>query len=142
MNPRQQILAKLLTYAGAAPFVFAAYAASKGSAVAVTPMVLGYAAVILSFLAGIHWAIHLFFAPRCPRNLLLTSNAMALVAWLALLIVDTKLALLLHLLAFPYMLLLDWRLRNVMVLPAWFYGLRRNATLIVVASLAVVLACQ
>jgi hypothetical protein len=34
--------------------------------------------------------------------------------------------------------MLDLKLRDVGILPQWFYGLRRNATMIVVVCLAVI----
>ncbi len=94
-----------------------------------------YAAIIISFLCGIHWAAHLFFAEKCPRNLLLTSNAVALLAWSSLLIPNQQIATLLQVLCFVYLLILDLKLRAAGILPKWFYALRRNATAIVVSSL-------
>ena len=64
--------ARLLTYAGILPFaiglagqVFAPTAAPWQQWTA------AYGAVIAAFIAGIHWAVHLFFGERAPINLLL-----------------------------------------------------------------------
>ena len=80
-------LAKILTYSGTLPLVvcvaliFSPIAGVDSHRVAVT-----YSAIILSFLCGIHWAAFLFFAEKCPRHLLITSNVVALLAWCSLLV--------------------------------------------------------
>jgi hypothetical protein len=137
MTPRAITLAKALTYAGTLPLLagvalqYAPIAGVDGQA-----MALRYAAIIVSFLCGIHWAVELFFAARTPRHLLLTSNATALLAWCSLLLPSLLLAFLLQAWCFLYLLTLDLKLRDAGILPAWFYGLRRNATIIVVVCLA------
>jgi hypothetical protein len=137
MNPEKQTLAKLLTYAGALPFLaVAAYALATGSPATAMEIGVAYGAVIVSFLSGIHWAVYLFFGARCPRNLLLTSNATALLAWLALLIAPSMHALLLLAPCLLYLLILDYKLRLREVIPAWFFVLRCRATAIVVLALA------
>jgi hypothetical protein len=136
MKPSTIHLAKILTYSGTLPLVacvFLTYMPVAGidsNLIAKT-----YAAIIISFLCGIHWAVHLFFAEKCPRNLLLTSNVVALLAWSSLLIPNQQIAKLLQVLCFIYLLTLDLKLRSAGILPEWFYGLRRNATVIVVLSL-------
>jgi SAM-dependent methyltransferase len=96
-----------------------------------------YSAIIIAFLAGIHWACFLFFANTCPRPLLLTSNLVALLAWLGLLAPQAPWSMLLHILCFLYLLVLDHRLQQAGILPAWFYRLRCRATSIVVLSLGI-----
>jgi hypothetical protein len=97
-----------------------------------------YSAIIISFLCGIHWAVYLFFAEKCPRNLLMTSNGVALLAWSSLLATHQSIAIALQAVCFLYLLTLDLQLRDGGILPQWFYGLRRNATMIVVVCLAVI----
>jgi hypothetical protein len=138
----QHRLAQWLTYAGTLPLL-----------IAVVEMIVGrippdtivwaagtYSAIILSFLAGIHWACYLFFAQNCPRNLLVTSNAVALLAWLSLLAHQQPWSLLLQIFCFLYLLILDYKLLQAAILPAWFYALRRNATVIVVSSLCIIMS--
>ena len=98
-----------------------------------------YSAIIISFLCGIHWAVHLFFAEKCPRNLLITSNSVALLAWISLLAKQNEIALLMQIVYFLYLFTLDFKLQKAGILPEWFYELRRNATGIVVLSLIAVI---
>ncbi len=101
MKNSDRILAGALTYSGTLPLVasvvlaFAPIAGIDGNAMART-----YAAIILSFLCGIHWAIFLFFSEKCPRNLLIRSNAVALLSWCSLLLVHQTTALILQALCF------------------------------------------
>jgi hypothetical protein len=82
--------ALLLGYAGLIPFVAAAMAlwllpeGSTGSALA-GPALSGYAAVIVSFLGGIHWGVALR-QPAPPAGLLAWGVVPSLVAWVALLL--------------------------------------------------------
>ena len=99
-----------------------------------------YSAVIISFLCGIHWAAYLFFADRCPRNLLIISNIVALLAWVSLLLANQLAAALLQAACFVFLLGLDVRLRDAGIYPEWFFRLRRNATLIVVICLLLIAA--
>ena len=139
MNNTNRLLANSLTYSGTLPLIAAAacvYFSVRyfdSALIAIT-----YSAMIISFLCGIHWAVYLFFAEKCPRNLLMTSNGVALVAWSSLLITHQSIAIALQAVCFLYLLTLDLKLRDVGILPQWFYGLRRNATMIVVLCLAVI----
>lgn len=134
--------AQLLTYAGTLPLVIAAVELVFGRLPSsdVFWVVSTYSAIIISFLAGIHWACYLFFAQRCPRNLLFTSNIVALLAWLSLLVHQQPWQLLLQILCFFYLLTLDYKLEKAALLPKWFYTLRRNATVIVVLSLSIIMS--
>lgn len=137
MSTRQQALARLLTYLGAVPMLGACALAGFGivpTALA-SHILITYAAIIIAFLAGIHWGVYLFFAGACPRNLLLTSNITALLAWAVLLMPQLSLALVLQLLCVAYLLLLDVKLHRASILPAWFFHLRRTASWLVIASL-------
>lgn len=141
MHHRPNIMANVLTYAGTLPLL------AFACALLLVPIMhhdavffaTTYSAIIISFLAGIHWACYIFFAAQCPRNLLLTSNAVALLAWLSLLVQHQPSVALLHILCFLYLFILDIRLCKAGVLPAWFYRLRRNATAIVVILLSIIM---
>ncbi|MBA4275003.1 MAG: DUF3429 domain-containing protein [Alphaproteobacteria bacterium] len=132
--------ARILTYSGTLPLIASVMllllpvTGLDGGYIAVT-----YSAIILSFLSGIHWAVYLFFAEKCPRNLLLTSNAITLLAWSVLLGVLSWLAVLLHILCFLYLLMLDSKLYAANLYPDWFYRLRRNATIMVVVCLSIIM---
>ncbi len=137
MKTRDRQLAGILTYSGTLPLagcvalIFAPLAGVDGKLVAIA-----YAAVILSFLCGIHWAVFLFFSEKCPNNLLMTSNVVALLAWASLLVTHHEWALAFQGLCFLALFALDFKLHKAGVLPEWFYHLRRNATVIVVLCLA------
>jgi hypothetical protein len=139
MDNTNRLLANILTYSGTLPLIASAiciYFPVNGfdsSLIART-----YAAIIISFLCCIHWAVYLFFAEKCPRNLLITSNVIALLAWASLLATHQHIAIVLQALCFLYLLTLDLKLRDAGILPQWFYSLRRNATIIVVLCLAVI----
>jgi hypothetical protein len=140
MQPGNRVLAHILTYLGTLPLVLSAAMSMVGHhEFNYDQMALTYGAVIVSFLSGIHWATYLFYSERCPRNLLLTSNMAALLAWLSLLIASYRVMLFLQMLCFLYLLTLDLKLLTNDVFPQWFYALRRNATAIVVISLSVLM---
>jgi Protein of unknown function (DUF3429) len=137
MNPDQQKLATLLTYAGLLPLVLAL----ANQFLRVVPIdslfwAASYAAVIASFICGIHWAVFLFFAERCPVNLLLSSNLICLLAWLALLLPRTSPALVILMLCFISLLFIDRRLQHDQLIPGWFHQLRQRASIGVILCLA------
>ena len=137
MNKSNIRLAKILAYCGTLPLVasvlliYAPVAGIDGSIIAIT-----YAAIIISFLCGMHWAIFLFFAEKCPHNLLVTSNIVALLAWSSLLVPHRGIAFVFQALCFIFLFMLDFKLHNAEIVPEWFYNTRRNATAIVVLCLA------
>lgn len=137
-------LAQLLTYAGTLPLIACAVLAwapslAGGADVAnATTIALAYAAVIASFIAGIHWAASLFFAERCGRLPMIASNVAALFAWCTLLLGDARLGCLLLVPCFASLLAIDHGLYAKAVLLPWFFRLRRNATLIVASALLLV----
>lgn len=133
-------LAKILTYCGTLPLIgsllFIQFALSG---IDIKIVASAYSAIIISFLCGIHWAVYLFFTEKCPTNLLLSSNAIALLAWISLLLEPLLVSKLLQVLCFIYLLSLDLKLRVAGILPEWFFMLRRNATIIVVLCLLTML---
>lgn len=136
MKNKDLALARMLTYLGTLPLVgcvaliFAPITGLDSAVVA-----SAYAAVIVSFLCGIHWAVFLFFSEKSPTNLLVTSNIVALVAWGSLLVNNHAIAFVLQCLCFLTVFMLDFKLHRAGILPEWFYSLRRNATVIVVICL-------
>lgn len=136
MRIPHQTLAKILTYSGTVPLIVCTLASYMHSPFDVRFFAVCYGAVIISFLSGIHWAIYLFFSEKCPQNLLFTSNAAALIAWLSLLIYPSWLSFLLQACCFLYLLMLDLKLNRAELLPKWFYSLRRNTTIIVVLAIS------
>ena len=141
MNTKHHSMAGALTYAGTLLLVTTSGGLMLGliSPAGAVHIATIYSAIIISFIAGIHWACFLFFSERCPRNLLLASNIVALLAWLSLLADETPWQILLQILCFLYLLALDFMLKKAAILPTWFYRLRCHATLIVVLSLSIML---
>lgn len=86
-HTRNQRLAKALTYSGLLPFLyFPVYLFFTGNNVIfgfdVEALLVAYSAVIVSFIAGIHWGIFLF--KKGSLNLFLCSNIIALLACLSI----------------------------------------------------------
>jgi hypothetical protein len=136
IDPGKQLLVKALTYAGTLPLLACAILAFVPNVpIDVNHIALCYGAVIVSFLAGIHWVLYLLSDGRCRRNLLLTSNLLALAAWTALLIPQQGVALGLLGVCFLVLLKLDTELTASGYHPKWYNRLRINATMVVILSL-------
>lgn len=143
MSNNEMRMAKRLTYAGTLPFIFCVFGLLLTKLNLSFHQIAGaYAAVIIAFLCGIHWAIYLFFAEKCPMNLLISSNILALVAWMSLLIHLAYITYIIQITCFAVLLLLDFKLTIQGILPKWFWKLRRNATLIVSLSLVTLLVMR
>ncbi|GIU14981.1 MULTISPECIES: DUF3429 domain-containing protein [unclassified Shewanella] len=96
-----------LGYAGLLPFIIAAIMSLAGWSLPwFNPefAFVSYSAIILSFLAGTLWGRALFLYAANLANLLILSNLYALLAWLALMLQQTMVALVI--LAFGYFSLL------------------------------------
>jgi hypothetical protein len=94
MNDRLPLIAILLGIAGLIPFVGVALASFSPDPAQTTRMLtalIGYGAVILSFLGGVHWGFALApgairSAPGVERTRLLLGVLPSLVGWVALLL--------------------------------------------------------
>jgi hypothetical protein len=142
MNQAQSKTAIYLTYAGALPLIISAillWFVNDISSSFVLFATTAYSAIIISFLSGIHWACYLFYADKSPYNLLIISNIIALLAWVSFLIPYPPIQILIHMFCFLSLLCLDRTLLAVNIIPSWFYTLRRNATIIVVISLVLIM---
>ena len=128
---------------GALPFVGLAVAVVGLEGVTrafVVQALLGYAAVILSFLGGIHWGLAIAPGPK-PAVLglgtrLAWSVVPSLVGWVALLAPPVT-GLFALAAAFAAMLGIDLRATQLGAAPAWYPTLRVPLTLTVVAALLV-----
>lgn len=100
---------------------------------------LGYGAVILSFMGGIRWGRALSLEdPVHAGEQMILSVAPSLAAWLALLI-DRPWSLVLLLTCFAMQAAWDLSSARSGLLPRWFGRLRLAISLIVIASIALVL---
>ena len=141
MTSNKQRLAQWLTYAGTLPFLASTLGEFMHFSLGpIDPKLLAvtYGAIILSFICGIHWGIYLFKSEDCASNLFVTSNIIALFAWVTLFVFPNWYTFPLLAGCFLFLLLLDFRMRSDTVLPEWFYPIRRNATFIVVANLVII----
>jgi len=142
MNITQQNTARILTFAGILPFAAGVLGQILAPELAPWPVLtVSYGAVIAAFIAGIHWAVFLYKADQCRINLLLSSNILALAAWLALLLPSGPWPLRLLLVIFVALIVLDRRLHLQSLIPDWFYRLRVQAsTVVTVCLLAMAIA--
>lgn len=134
------VMAAWLGGMGALPFVALAVAVigldGAARALAVQAL-LGYGAVILSFLGGIHWGLAIAPGARPAEPALgvrLTWSVVpSLVGWAALLVTPVT-GLFALAAAFAAMLGIDLRATRLGAAPAWYPRLRVPLTLTVVAS--------
>ena len=139
MMDGQKRLARALAYAGvlppwlglvlhlAAPHGWAGFAS------------VAYAAIIVSFVCGMHWGVSLSAPVPPPINLLLTSNAGALFAWAMVpaSLWSRPLACIGLAIALGLLLVVDRRLMQADVLEPWFWRVRRTASIGLGAALVV-----
>ena len=134
------LIARVLGYGGALPFLRGAIAASQQVAVlglAPVHFLLSYGAVILSFLGGLHWG-RVITSPnpngRSDSTWLIWSVCPSLLGWVALLL-PVKVGAVLLSLCFLVALQIDQKLFKEQLWPTWMQPLRLHLTLIAVASL-------
>lgn len=138
---RMPAAAGWLGWLGTIPFIATAatvqFAPQEFNAAAGEALI-GYGAVILSFLGGIAWG-------RClsddvdghpgRRTLMMSlSNVPPLLAWIALLL-EPGHGLILLMVSFAAALAFDLKIVGLQVYPAWFRRLRVPLTLVVIAAL-------
>lgn len=139
---KKERLAQVLTYAGTLPFFGAAIIPiiqPDFSDLNYNNVILTYGAVIVSFIAGVHWGIFLFRDTQL--NLFIHSNIVALLAWLAVIIAMSWSAWIL-ILCFSYLLFIDKKLYNTRTIEPWYFRLRTAASLIVISTIAIHIILQ
>lgn len=132
-------LANILTFSGAVPFIVCALLTITSIDlpyidVTVSDVMIGYGAVIASFIAGIHWGLYLF--KSSPINLFVASNVITLIAW-ASLYFSAMLSALILVGCFVLLLLIDKQLVKHQIIEDWFYSLRLRISAIVISALLV-----
>ena len=137
---KTMLIARVLGYGGALPFLCGAIAASQQVAVlglAPVYFLLSYGAVILSFLGGLHWG-RVITSPdvngRSDSIWLIWSVCPSLLGWVALLLPEKVGAVVLAL-CFLAAFQIDQKLLRDRIWPAWMRPLRLHLSLIAVASL-------
>ena len=138
MNQKQIKLAKWLTIFGAIPFIACVVlAVATSDKVHAGYFSLTYGAVIASFLSGMHWGLYLTQADKTRINLLITSNMIALLSWLSLLLIHPLAQYCIQIACFMSLLIIDRVLMADGIISQWFYRLRVNISIVVVISLIV-----
>lgn len=128
--------AQVLTWLGALPFLLCTVAILSGFEQQKAIYVLqAYAAIIASFISGIHWGIAMQENPQQREWLLITSNIIALIAWGGLFL-QAELSLIVMMVLLLCLLVIDFRLYAQKQIEVWFFKLRWRVTLVVVISLA------
>lgn len=131
MTPSHIRLAQTLTHAGILPPWLALAVHLTLAPPGAASAALGYAAIIASFVGGVHWGVFLRPAVPMPVNLLITSNVAALAAWGLLLISAWSFpaAALGLALVVALLLAVDRRLLAAGAIDPWFWTIRRNASI-------------
>ena len=134
-----------LAYLGAVPFVIPSMLILLGyREVAIVGdlvyLLTSYGLVIVVFMSGIHWGNYLIKKPANGVNLFLTSNIIAISAWLSFLFFPVVYTLLFYSVAFALLLSLDYYLQTYNLLNKDYFKLRVIVTGIVIFSLLVTIA--
>jgi hypothetical protein len=142
-TPALPAWARPLGYAGLIPFAACALVMlavpEAGTRDVAGRALLGYGAVILSFLGGVHWGMVLRGAsPQRAGGLLAAGVVPSLVGWVALLLPFERAAAVL-VAGFGLFWLYEHRVLGPAVLPQDYLALRRWLTLGVVASMGLAL---
>jgi len=137
------MITRLLATLGAIPFVACAvlplvgvtelpYLGDTGTIAA------AYGLTIASFMAGVHWGTALNVTTTLPVNLYVTSNVVAVAAWLSFLLVSLSITLAMLSILFAYLLYIDFRLRRAGLIDQSYWNTRLAITGIVIVCLTVV----
>lgn len=92
-----------------------------------------YAAVIASFICGVHWAAALLSPQAQPILLLLASNVAALLAWVAAM-APAPIGFFMFAALFAALAAIDHLLHRAGTWPDWFWRLRLTISAIVMAA--------
>ena len=133
-----------LSYAGAAPFIVCAALLSLDINSlpvlgATYDVLLVYALVINTFLAGCHWGQHLGLADAWSRRLPSLSNASAVLLWLGFLMLPEAPLIVLFVANFIALLLVDRKLFQAGIISSDYWQTRCRVTSVVVLSLVAAL---
>lgn len=143
-NMNQVKLFRALAFAGTLPFVGTAVLTVLG-VMAIPPfgqvsqLATSYGLAIISFIAGTHWAVPILNQAQSPFNLLVSSNIVVVVAWVAYLVLATDWVLAVQAAALLLLLVVDHRLFVGGVISRDYWRVRLIATLIATLSLIVIL---
>lgn len=140
MQPKSLI--NLLTYLGGVPFfVLGIYVACQFSypieSLLAERLLLTYGAIIVAFLTGMQFGLVVLTPSAFSKLVLISSNLVALLAWLSLFLPSFMGSVLLLIFLFFVQLKLDMLLVTEGDWPKWFGRLRLFATLLVLLALCI-----
>ena len=138
-QPLPRLLA-ILPVAGLIPFVGGALALLFGMptifSLSVQAIVLSYALLIVSFMAGVHWGQYLS-GVRTRVDLLVSSNVVAISAWCGFLLLPQLYFCLLSIVLFIILNSIDGHLHQQGIIDTRYWQLRQFVTSAVCVSLLV-----
>jgi hypothetical protein len=129
-------LIKLLTYLGTLPFflaIFISFTKQDFLGVNASQWFLTYGLVILSFMAGTLWG-QVINESLGVWFIALASNVITLAAWLAFLLANSSISLVVIALGFIALYLLEVSFMKQIKRPAYYIGLRLRVTVLVVLA--------
>ncbi len=143
-------LAVLLGAAGVLPFAIfgvGAVGASPAAALTAARGLVGYGAVILAFLGGVHWGFTLSEPedPRAVRARLVLGVMPALVGWAAMLVsivTEPAFSLVILIAGFIVVVVLESRAQKRDLMPGGYMAMRWVISVVVVALLTTVLVLR
>lgn len=131
-----------LGYGGLVPFVACALAMlllpDAGMRHLAGRVLVGYGAVILSFLGGVHWGLVLRAASPRAAGMLVVGVLPSLVGWLTLLL-PFETAVAIQVVSFGGFWMYEHRVLGADIIPPAYLALRRWLTLVAIASLGLAL---
>ena len=138
-NKLQARLPKTLGYLGLIPIVVSTIMIFSASYHLMfwRNMLLTYGVVILSFLGALHWAFAMTLdnlTAKKRQAMMVWSVLPSLIAWVALFI-PPKFGFLLLSCFFVFTLLMDIKLAQTVILPAWYIPLRFKLTVVMTSCL-------
>lgn len=144
---KSSTLYTVLALAGASPFLACAVLPLVGVEAieplgALDTLAGSYGLAIICFLAGAHWATYLLKQADIGLNLFISSNIVFLAAWISFVVADLELALVSQVIAFLYLLFVDYRLVCMSVISNSYFRVRSIATALAVVSLSIILISQ
>ena len=129
-----------LAYSGALPFVFCAALMALGhrhvALAGELPTIINtYSLVIIVFMSGIYWGLYLNGQISQNIYLLIISNIITILSWLAFLLISMPIVLLFYSVMFLILLIIDYKLLEENVITQNYFKTRMTVTSIVIASL-------
>lgn len=129
-----------LAYSGALPFVFCAALMALGhrhiALAGELPTIINtYSLVIIVFMSGIYWGLYFNGQIYQKIYLLIISNIITILSWLAFLFIGMPIVLLFYSVMFLILLIIDYKLLEENVITQNYFKTRMTVTAIVIASL-------